>query len=457
MPIYYCKSCDDETEHSTPWGALCRKCRRGGLTPITKEVQASNQVRREAAAKEKERIRIVALSHRKANELLPVGKLPDAVLAQIFGYLDERALALITLVCHRWPPIIEYVRRRYVPEMRAYGSTSGLLKNVLIGKGGLLVGKRSVAIAVDQFPYPASPKGSILKFILDTRMKVQLSLGTDDRQTIVALSGKGNRAQLVAGYKKMHNKIWIIDNEEIIVGSPNVSFSGLEGGNLESFVVIKSPRLGLLFSRYLMMLNDTTVNAGPPGLLFDQITRELGVYNQEQHGLKIALAPMINITDFVVKQLEGATKIIVRQFLISHKSRNDTSSSFDIVSVLAAMAKNKVEIEIVLDKDAFHKQDFVQEAAWTLHKAGCKVYTQEPVTIVKTREALMHDKLILAEIRGGVKRTLIGSAGFTTSVIENENAESFVSIDLNHIFENLLEHHAQANVKFPMQEIAWKE
>ncbi|WP_322044070.1 phospholipase D-like domain-containing protein [Paraburkholderia sp. J67] len=455
MPIYYCNKCDCETETTSPW-VSCSQCKsKQFLVVISREKQALNTSRREAAEREANRLKEVAEANREHNKLQPIGQLPDHLLEMIFDFFDERALALLTLVCHRWPPIIELIRQRYIPMIRAYGSTSGTLKDVLIGQAGLLRDKTSLQMAVDQFPYPASYKGSILKFILDTKMKVRLSLGTEDSRTIAILSKKENQAKLVRGFDKMHNKIWILDGKEIILGSPNVSFSGLEGGNLESFILIKSARLGALFGRYLKMLNDSTKASGVPRELFNEVRRDLGIYNSEPHGLKVALAPIINITDFVVEQLSGATKITVRQFLISHKHWKDRTDSYDIVDALADMARSGVDIDIVIDEGSFDKQPFVRQAARTLYKAGCNVYVQQPVATVATRETLMHDKLILAEMSGGVKRTLIGSAGFTTSVIENTNAESFVSIDFDHVFEDLMKHHRRADELYPMKQITW--
>jgi hypothetical protein len=56
----------------------------------------------------------------------------------------------------------------------------------------------------------------------------------------------------------------------------------------------------------------------------------------------------------------------------------------------------------------------------------------------------VHDKLILAEIHGGIRKTLIGSAGFTTDVIANRNAENFICTDSKKVYEDLMEHHRRA-------------
>jgi hypothetical protein len=433
MPYFLCTKCDLEFEATAgAWGlAKCPGCKVNantvGLSPAKRQARANMRV----------------------NARHPVVG-PERVVSTLLGFLDERGLGLAALVCSRWAGLVPLLLERFVPPMQAFGSMSGPLKNVLVAPGhGLLTGVKSLKLAVDQFPSQGfKPKGdSVLNYILKHQIKIDLLLGTQDAGTKAILLKAQQQVCNVTQFAKMHNKIWVLDGSGVVLGSPNVSFSGLEGRNVESFIHIKSPRLGALFTKYLEMLK-LDHRSPQYGKLFQMVGREMSAYNLGHHRLKVAVAPVFNITDFIAENLEGAVKIVVRQFLVSHKHHKDRGPGLDIVDVLCRMAEKGVEIEIVLDHGAYQSQAFVRDAVTDLLRSGCKVYTQEPVLVVDTTsECLMHDKLILATLHKGVKRTLIGSAGFTSNVIANENAECFVSTDVDSVFDTLLQHHTLAQEK----------
>ena len=364
--------------------------------------------------------------------------LTNELLSDIMRTFDERTLAFLGMVCKRWKPLAGKLLQQFVPYMTGHGSTTGPLKHQITH---YLTGAHHVRLAVDQFPYPSGGYStSILNHILANKIKIDLSLGTRDDRTMRALQRAGQDVRQITTFHKMHNKLWVIDHEGVILGSPNVSFSALEGGNLESCIYIRSPRLGALFAKYIALLGDWRNNP-----LWYEVRDAMRLYNEEEHATKIALAPIMNITDFVVEQLQDATKIIIRQFLISPK--NDRyAPGRDIVGFLCYMSEvKKVEIEIYLDHGAYTSPAtgrFVQKAIDMLVNAGCKVYTQTPVLVINTGgEKIQHDKLILATVHGGVLRTLIGSAGFTRDVIANNNAENFISTDVASIHASLMAHH----------------
>lgn len=360
----------------------------------------------------------------------------DVALSLVFEHLDERSLAFAGFVCRRWNRIAAGILAQFSPHLMAHGSTAGPLKIALLN---YLTGAKQLQLAVDQFPHPRRgyPE-SVLEYIVTNNIEVDLSLGTRDDRTLETLRRARAKVGVIGSFKKMHNKIWVIDEEGVILGSPNVSFSALEGGNIESFIHISSPRVGALIGKYLSLLKRWD-NAELQAELRDEIV----AYNAEPHDLRLAVAPIFNITDFVIKELTGATRIIIRQFLISPKQQGETGP--DIISVLCAMARKKVAIEIYLDEAAYTSKKtgyFVQRAAATLTRAGCKVYTQKPVLVVNVgAEKIQHDKLILAEFHRGVQRTLIGSAGFTRDVICNNNAENFIATDSKAIFASMMTHH----------------
>jgi hypothetical protein len=374
----------------------------------------------------------------------------------VFRYFDERAVFFLGMVCKRWRAFAVQVLRRFKPQLRAYGSAVQQLKPIILDQ---LMSGRTLHLAVDQFPYDDRDE-SILRCILDRGLNLTLALGTRDDRLLGALERakvryieearrKGSalvkvEASAVTSFHKMHNKFWVIDGEGVITGSPNVSFAGLSK-NIESFILIKSPRVADLFVQYLRLLKSPTPTSGPK---FAELKSQLVTYNSEDHRLKLAMAPLINISDFVVENLEGATKIVIRQFLVSPK-KNASDPGTDILQALCVMASKGVEIEVYIDDAMYESQRFVQTACDTLIGAGCQVFTQKAVYVLKEDEFCIHDKLILATIWDGVakknvNRAMIGSAGFTIDVIANKNAENFLSVDSDSVYDSLLAHHLAA-------------
>lgn len=377
------------------------------------------------------------------------------VLRNIFEMCDERTLGLLALVCTRFRDVAVPLLQRWVPPMRAFGSTTHRLKNVLIAPDeGILTGAHALQVAVDQFTHPGyrSYKGSILEYIIENNISINLNLGTASPEVAAALKkaaktigeAPSNTVSVSdpSAFHKMHNKVWVIDKEGVIVGSPNISYAGMEGGNFESFIYIRSPRVGAMFGKYLRYLKEPNNDA-----LWNEVGYAVTEYNREQHGLRLAMAPLIKITDFLVTELAGATKIVIRQFLIS--SWRPGRKEVNVLQTLCNMAKKGVDIEIYLDEEAYATQHHVREAVGYLLEAGVKVFTQKPVYVVNAgSERIQHDKLILATIRTGrmvtpVHRTLIGTAGLTRDVILNNNAESFIATDILSIYQASQAHHLQ--------------
>lgn len=366
-------------------------------------------------------------------------ELGTALTKHIMGFLDDQSLALVAKVCQRYRTLATPLLLKFVPPMVAHGSAVEPLKRFVQNE---LRGVKTLSLAVDKFSADKS-KDSIISSLIESEMNVNLMLGTRNDQTLKLLrKGLDNFHALSASDRlhKMHNKFWVLDRKAVITGSPNVSFSGLEGGNFETCIIIRSVRVARLFTDYLALLQ-----SGNPfeGAQHNSLKQALLQYNSEEHQLKLAMAPVINITDFVLENLQDAVKITIRQFLISPKNR--AASGKDILTLLCGMAEKGVDIEIYLDESQYESQRFVQTAVTTLLKSGCKVFVQKPVVVINANaEGLMHDKLILATLHSGVQRTLLGSAGFTIDVIANQNAENFICTDVPSIYAACLCHHEKS-------------
>ncbi len=454
MPTYHyhCNTC--KKNFDLPWNtdnAICSGCKKPGKklgaplanTSPSVPVTGSPSVKKSLI----QPIRKTPVTSPNIPPVANANDLSDAILQYIFSHCDEKSLALLSMVCKRWKYLGADLLKRFIPLMSVYGSTTSNLKATIMNYIG---SAQSIQLAVDQFPYPHISYGdSILAHILANNIAIDLTLGTKDSDTLAALNKAKNQMAAIFNTSgkitRMHNKIWVIDYEGIILGSPNVSFAGLQGNNYESCIYIKSPRLGKLFGKYLELIRMPNLESKPQ---WKEVKDSLDKYNKEEHHLKIALAPVMHITDFIIEQLAGASKIIIRQFLISPKKRG---TGVDILTVLCKMSYyDHVDIEVYLDEGAYYskKSDyFVQPAASRMVRSGIKVFLQKHVIVVKTQEGIQHDKLILATTHKGVQRTLLGSAGFTREVIANENAENFISTDVPAIFDSLMKHHKETLVK----------
>ncbi len=358
-----------------------------------------------------------------------------------YPYLDEPSLLMLALVCKRFRNAASYIFRRmpvYPPAIGYASSTDNLQKTAL----QLASRSRSIAIAVDKFS-----DTSVLEALLKQGIQLDIVLGTSNEKFNAAfkkLASKKSSFDLATSFKKMHNKYWVFDYDGIFMGSPNISYPGLVKGNSETCIYVRSPFLAKVFLQYLDVLKKPNLKNNDADLL--KTKSALVAYNSQRHGVRAALAPAINISDFIAEELDGAVKITVRQFLIGRKD-DRWSGGTDLVGVLMDLAENGCEIDVYIDEGAYENPDgatgFVKPAVEDLMSAGINVYTQKPVFVVDaSTEKIMHDKLILAEFKGGYVRTLIGSAGITRDVIANYNAEGFLALDYMDVFKKFSSHHA---------------
>lgn len=490
MARYTClnPSCGRTTENAWMPVKTCPHCKGTVLRPeVTTTVPSSSQpvvrtvvpIGKATTSKPPGKATIPTPTQTSSGKALTVAMPPHPlllsdILVQLFELFDERSVGLLARVCRRWHQAATIVLRRYVADARGFGSGSGLtMKSQILG---LLANTRNLSLAVDKF-MPISPGdgGSILAYIVKHQIKLTLKLGTPNPKLqeqllkasqdptfiykyaeIRELRRRGNEPALLdyesedvtqfGGLKLklpgghiqtglMHNKFWILDNDGIVTGSPNVSFSAMEGGNFESCIYIRSAKLAPLYQKYFQLLSIPYSGDSKEWQAFE---KQVDLYNTNSTRVKAAFAPTINISDFVIEHLKGATKITVRQFLMSTADRDD---NYSIVPFLCWMAEQGAEVEVFLDEAAYYKYAFVQKAASWLMQSGGKVYVQTPVKVVGAQEGLQHDKLILATFHNGVKRTLLGSAGATVSVIANINAENFLCLDLPRVYDELMEHH----------------
>ena len=236
--------------------------------------------------------------------------------------------------------------------------------------------------------------------------------------------------------EKMHNKFIVVDQGIIITGSPNLTYAAYNY-NIESFVAIYSEEVAELYISYFHYLKDQRQEGN--------LKSRIEIYNsKEESSLKICLAPLLDICQFVIERLNEAQIININMFLISGAE----IAGGDIIEHLCRASQAGANVTIKVDDNQYERQqNFMEPAAKRLTKKGIFVRTVlKDSELIKTKTKKIkstpqfHDKLILIEYLNGKKRVIIGSAGFTTNVQKNLNFENMVSIDSNDVYDLFLRH-----------------
>lgn len=242
---------------------------------------------------------------------------------------------------------------------------------------------------------------------------------------------------------KMHNKFIIVDESFVITGSPNLTYAAYNY-NIESFVAIyhKSvPNIYILYYNYIVSDGDKYDKEKPEYLA---VKKALFDFNGSDNPIKICLAPVIDVKDFIVDQLYLSESININMFIVSHaKSEKDS----DIVSTLSKLARSDVAITIKVDKSQYSLGRYMRDALSDLRKDGVAVYTvSKKAELWETRSKKIktkpqfHDKLVLIQQGNGSKKVFIGSAGFSDNVQDNLNLENMVLLFVPEIYDSLLSH-----------------
>jgi hypothetical protein len=175
----------------------------------------------------------------------------------------------------------------------------------------------------------------------------------------------------------------------------------------------------------------------------------MSVFNAApRNPLRVCLAPILSIKDFVTGELNHSQAININMFLVSRAKAPDN----DIVHNLVRVGREGCNITIKVDEAQYRTMPYVQRALNPLLEIGQAVYavskdSEEWPTRTKRIQTipLFHDKLVLIRLKDGGKKVLIGSAGFTDNVQDNLNLENMVLIFMPEIYDNLLGHFNSIN------------
>lgn len=236
---------------------------------------------------------------------------------------------------------------------------------------------------------------------------------------------------------KMHNKFIVVDDKIVITGSPNLTYAAYNY-NIESCVAIENKYVATLYQKYYTYIID------PQEDKKHEICALMALWNnQKSIPIQICLAPLTNISDFIIERINTSKIMNINMFLLSRAKTQDG----DIIDYLAHASNKGTTVTIKVDKNQYDRYDFMKDAIQTLIDNNVTVATiQKDSTDMQTRTKLIktipqfHDKLMLIEYEGGSNKVIIGSAGFTTNVQDNLNYENMVSIRHPQIFNFLLKH-----------------
>jgi hypothetical protein len=380
--------------------------------------------------------------------------------SQILQYFDEKELMAIREVCKNFRAVAErYLGSRFLQLQGVssllyaqYSKNKTLRERIVERIAYLKLRGGTVRIASDQIT-----SGDFFNSLLGPSLTivVKVNIGSKGPQDKVAIKGS-NALQVTGppgGHGKAHPK-FMTGGGGVMLQSANYTPSGLSGNTVESGVFIGNLRVQAFFNHYFDLMRGHSVEER------NYFSKALEAFNTSSQFISLALAPFVSIQPWLKAQFESSPdRLIIRMFLVSYLRKGE-----DIVTWINSMARKnpKMTVEVYVDQgqydDNFEKyfrgsgpdrqeygRYYVQEACNRLMAgvANVRIFTQTGSS------GIMHDKLILAEkdVLNSIgqtvtyKRLIVGSSGFSTHVMNNENYDIMVRLDNNGLYDYMMQHH----------------
>jgi hypothetical protein len=370
----------------------------------------------------------------------------------VFQYFTEKELMAVRLVstCAR-----DAAERYLWDRFTSFSGASSLipsqmnretLKKVIMRKlqeGG------THRLAADQIT-----SASFMNSLLGPRMTIKINVGSTAPKE--GLDKIPNARQIQGPYDgpgKAHAK-FISGGGGVLVTSANPTPTALSGKTVESLALIQSLRVKAYFNRYFELMRSRTATD-------ERMFREMvQAFNSTASFMSLALAPFIEIQPWLLAEVEGSTRLIIRMFLISNLRRGN-----DIIEGLNDMARRnpRMTIDVYVDEgqinnsftEYFDHREREMKRNYYVHGACMSLMRGAPNVRVFQQsgpDGIMHDKLILAEtdlvsptgVNWTHKRVILGSSGFSTNVMTNSNWEIMVRMDDVALYDYMMRHHNQS-------------
>jgi phosphatidylserine/phosphatidylglycerophosphate/cardiolipin synthase-like enzyme len=384
-----------------------------------------------------------------------------AFFERVLSYMDQHDVLAFRLLNHAHRDLAERVMKGwFTPRSFQYAASGRTTMQTFITER--IAAAQAVRVSVDQLTNPRLLELLVggedglgkVKGVNAGRLATYKRDGREISRTFDQTFGQfadGSAVIDLPGNQKMHNKFYLVDGDGVITGSPNLSASGLND-NQECIVFIRHPMVAMLFREYFERIRTDGaarlrggVRPAPyRGPSSDAFVGQIQRFNAHSP-VRVALAPFLNIRDFVYEELQNATgaagvKITMRQFVVDRPGANQK----DILNALMKLAREGAEVSVVLDYGQYQSFGFVKDAVRQLKAANVTVYLQS------SGQNIMHEKLLLIQFTKRnlatnkdvvTKTALLGSAGFTRNVSENLNYENIIAIDEDNIYNYFMQWH----------------
>lgn len=214
----------------------------------------------------------------------------------------------------------------------------------------------------------------------------------------------GIEARLDTPEKMLHNKLFIVDGEKVLLGSTNLSSNSMDNNN-ETNIYVENKRLGAFFENYFRQLWKNSLEEPQDSTL-------------ELSGLKT----VINRQHFgeIFRLIQSARKKVwVLMYGMKYYDQYPDSKTNRLIDSLIEARKRGLEVKVVLDKSDYNQtlNDINDQTKRHLEAGGVPVrFDPEEIT--------SHAKLVIAD-----NRAIVGSANWGYSALEKRNESSLIISD----------------------------
>ena len=203
--------------------------------------------------------------------------------------------------------------------------------------------------------------------------------------------------------KATHNKMFIVDGDEVLIGSTNLSGNSIDNNN-ESNLYVKDQRLGAYFQEYFeKLLKDSYAE---PEMEVLELPGIRTVINRQHYD---ALSGLITGAKKRIRVLMYGMKY--------YTGRNaEDSKTNRLIEGLVAAKRRGVDVKVILDRSDYNK---------ILNKinTATREYLEEGSVKVRfdTEDTTTHAKVVIAD-----DQVMIGSANWGYLAMEERNESSLI-------------------------------
>lgn len=214
----------------------------------------------------------------------------------------------------------------------------------------------------------------------------------------------GIDAKLDTPQKMMHNKLFIVDGRDVLLGSTNITQNSIERNN-ETNVFIRDPAIGSVFEEYFEKL-------------WEDSEREPGIEPFSSGAVKVIFNRSY-FTEVIRLFKEAKGTIHVLLYGMSYDERNPSSKKSRLVDALIAAAGRGVDVKVILDKSDYNEiiNKVNEKSKKHLEAGGVDVRFDD-------KYVTSHAKLIMVD--GAV---VIGSMNWGYDALERRNECSVIIRD----------------------------